>query len=221
MPWCPNCKDEYKEGITTCADCGCELVDDLSLIEENDDLEEDTFENEEDELAEAYEELEQEEEEFETEVYINNEEKAEENRTSAYTLLIIGSLGFIGVVLYMLDVFGGSMSKTSKYMITGVMGSLFLLFIIMGIVSLRNFKLFKKRAYKENNLTSEITKWSLQTFNKDDIDSKLSLGEMLEEAKYFERTKYIKSTIRSQFMNLDESYLNRLVDEIYPSIFEE
>ena len=29
MPWCPRCKNEYKEGITVCADCGCELVDSL------------------------------------------------------------------------------------------------------------------------------------------------------------------------------------------------
>ena len=27
MAWCPNCKTEYREGITTCADCGVDLVD--------------------------------------------------------------------------------------------------------------------------------------------------------------------------------------------------
>lgn len=27
--WCPKCKNEYIEGITTCVDCGCELVDSL------------------------------------------------------------------------------------------------------------------------------------------------------------------------------------------------
>lgn len=26
MPWCPNCKTEYREGITVCADCKTELV---------------------------------------------------------------------------------------------------------------------------------------------------------------------------------------------------
>lgn len=26
MPWCPVCKNEYKEGVTVCADCGAELV---------------------------------------------------------------------------------------------------------------------------------------------------------------------------------------------------
>jgi hypothetical protein len=26
MPWCPNCKTEYRQGITVCGDCGSELV---------------------------------------------------------------------------------------------------------------------------------------------------------------------------------------------------
>ena len=29
MPWCPNCKTEYREGIKVCADCGAELVAEL------------------------------------------------------------------------------------------------------------------------------------------------------------------------------------------------
>jgi hypothetical protein len=29
MPWCPNCHSEYREGFTTCSDCGATLVEDL------------------------------------------------------------------------------------------------------------------------------------------------------------------------------------------------
>lgn len=29
MPWCPKCKNEYVEGITTCVDCGVDLVEEL------------------------------------------------------------------------------------------------------------------------------------------------------------------------------------------------
>lgn len=32
MPWCPNCKTEYREEITHCADCKAELVADLSAV---------------------------------------------------------------------------------------------------------------------------------------------------------------------------------------------
>lgn len=29
MPFCPNCRDEYRPGFTWCADCNVELVDEL------------------------------------------------------------------------------------------------------------------------------------------------------------------------------------------------
>lgn len=31
--WCPNCKMEYRDGITVCADCGADLVEELIEIE--------------------------------------------------------------------------------------------------------------------------------------------------------------------------------------------
>ena len=30
MPWCPKCRNEYREGFTVCADCGVDLVDELT-----------------------------------------------------------------------------------------------------------------------------------------------------------------------------------------------
>ena len=38
MPWCPNCKTEYREGITVCADCKAKLVDTLEEIKEKTEL---------------------------------------------------------------------------------------------------------------------------------------------------------------------------------------
>lgn len=33
MPWCPNCKAEYQEGITECSDCKVALVEDIKEAE--------------------------------------------------------------------------------------------------------------------------------------------------------------------------------------------
>lgn len=53
--------------------------------------------------------------------YVNNQEKAEENRTSAYTLLLVGGIGFILVVLFFFDFLPIHRLAGNKYMISGVM----------------------------------------------------------------------------------------------------
>ncbi|MDD6101509.1 MAG: DUF308 domain-containing protein [Clostridiales bacterium] len=35
MPWCPVCKNEYREGFETCSDCRVSLVDNLTQINDN------------------------------------------------------------------------------------------------------------------------------------------------------------------------------------------
>ena len=34
MPYCPNCKYEYKENIEECPDCGAKLVDELEELDQ-------------------------------------------------------------------------------------------------------------------------------------------------------------------------------------------
>ena len=50
MPWCPKCKNEYREGITVCADCGTPLVNDF--VEEI--VKEEVFSTPVEELAERF-----------------------------------------------------------------------------------------------------------------------------------------------------------------------
>lgn len=220
MGWCPICKYEYREGIEVCSDCGAKLVDDLSLISEEPKEEElvsplqmkFAFDEENDEEAPI---------DLGEETYVNNEERAEDNKSSAYTLLTIGVIGFIVIALFFLKVIPSNMTPSGRYMISGVMGVMFVLFIVMGFVSLKNFKSFKQKAYKENNLTAEIKKWCIENIQKDKIDALLSYSDESDEIKYFGRFNEVKKMINKQFMNLNASYVDRLIEEIYSQIFEQ
>lgn len=44
MPYCPNCRYEYKSNISECPDCGAELVDSLPGDDEYEDIEVDSDE---------------------------------------------------------------------------------------------------------------------------------------------------------------------------------
>ncbi len=181
-------------------------------------------------LEEAFEEMMQKEQaEFEEAVktprhvlpYVNNAEKAEEHKSSAYSLLVIGAAGLVFVILFFFDVLPIRMALVNKYIISGVMGALFVLFLVMGVISLKNAKVLATKAKKENDLTKEIKRWCSDYMSAESVDSKLSITDASEEIKYFHRFDKMKEMIQNQFMYLDEAYLDRLIDEIYPDIFED
>jgi hypothetical protein len=223
---CPRCKCEYVDSVTVCADCGCELVDRLEPETEEEIREEEDAETLA-AFAQALIENGEETELFdETPVpyrgrYVNNEEKAEDNRTSAFALLAVGCIGLAVVLLFFFDLLPVSIAL-NKYMVSGIMGSLFILFIIMGCVSMRNYKIFAQKAGGENNLTREIKSWCRESMQGEEIDNMIAFPpETSEEVKYFSRIEKIRELVSAQFLNLDDAYLDRLVDEIYPEIFEE
>ena len=39
MPWCPICKEEYKDGIENCPECKAKLVDSLDELKQSDYIE--------------------------------------------------------------------------------------------------------------------------------------------------------------------------------------
>lgn len=243
MAWCPSCKSEYKEGVTVCPDCNCELVDSLqdknalnsvALSEEernaiirfleNERLAEFVTGEESDmdlELSEDETSQAEEPKRSYRGVYQDSQSKAEDNKSSAWTLLVVGFLGIIFLGLSVFDIIPFKLSGSTGYMTYGVMGALFILFIVMGFVSMRSSKVFEKEAASENTLKDAIETWCLENFNTYEIDVELFGGEEItDEEKYFRRIAYMKFHICKQFVNLNEEFLDHILDEIYTVIFE-
>ena len=246
MPWCPKCKSEYREGIKECADCKIPLMDELPPDSENPYSEENQMKQqaqqwvlediEEPQEADAEENAEPEKElSIETQirnarlnaardsvrVYQNKKSKAEDFKSSGYTLIFVGTLGLIALVLLELGVFPVSLAAPGKYITYLVMGFMFLMFVIMGFSSFKSFKKYAKEAETEDDLTNRIKKWTLENVTKESIVKKAALPvDMPEEVKYFRYFEMLKNAIKEEFGDMNAAYLESLAEELYGEIFE-
>ena len=240
---CPKCRNEYRDGFTHCAECRCELVtpEELERLEleksepeemrqqelcmepeagqEPDIQPEQTMEMEQDPEAAPV----RPKDGYKSGLYRNSAQKAEDNRTSAWPLLTVGVLGLVFLALAMLDVIPLRFGGITRFMVYGVMFALFVLFLVMGIVSLRNSKIFARKAESENTLFDSMKSWCLSNLTPEGIDEDLfqKENELTEEMKYFERHAKLKRILSDKYMNLDEGFLEDFVDRIYEEIYKE
>lgn len=229
MPFCPKCKNEYREGFTHCAECKCELVDSLEDVEASEDMQEECKADEEPELPFEEESMEQKErpkDGYQSGIYRASAERAEDNKSSAWTLLSVGTIGIIVLVLIMTGIIPLYFYGITKYMVYGVLFAMFILFIVMGAVSLRNSKIFAKKAESESTLSDTMKEWCMNHLQAGMLDTSLfgeeeEAASLTPEVKYFKRCEEIKRLLSDKFMNLDEGFLDDFVDHIYEELFEE
>lgn len=263
MPWCPKCKNEYREGILVCADCGCELVAGEPLT----DLEPLIFGDEEQMKAlKAYLEFNQlkdtvlqfdeseglyqllvskaqmpqavamsrvflqedasseketvkQEEERTPGTYRKSSERAEENRSSAWVLLAGGILGIVFLLLCITGILPFRVGNS--YLFYGVMGAVFLVFLAMGVISMKNAKAFAQKAESEDSLQSTLTDWCRENLTAESVDRELGdVSDLPEEILYFRRCEWIKNRLNHQFVNLDQAFVEHFMDEVvYEMVF--
>lgn len=159
--------------------------------------------------------------------YQSSAAKAEDNRSSAYTLLAVGGIGFAADILIFFNVIPIYRSVgISRYLVCGVMGAMFILFIVFGFVSMRDSKLLLVKAKSESSLVEEITRWCEENLDAADIDAQLlseeeSEEELPDEEKYYRRTEKMKALIEDKFMNLDEAFVEDFLDGYYQELYED
>ena len=231
MPWCPKCETEYREGIAVCADCGSALVEEYSMVLSQKREEEklaamEVLKEIDAETAKTFLEENQKDAmerrkkvEENSGIYIESSKKAQDFKSGAFSLLIVGGLGIVLILLILFGIIPVRMNLFSKYLVLGVMGALFLIFIIMGILSMKSYKKFEIKASEEDNLTKKLVAWCTENLNKECIDEELELDSESEEVKYFQRSERMKEIISEKFMNLDAAFLDSFVDDIYPEVF--
>ncbi len=145
--------------------------------------------------------------------YRDNSSSAEENRASGIVLLVVGFLGVVFVVLGMTKII--PLQFANPYLFYGIMSALFVLFIVMGFVSMVNAKRYEKKAKGEKGIKESLIEWALLNLKPEEIDERLDMSVIgSDEEKYFSRCEIISDILKKQFINLDPEMLDDLIDKI-------
>lgn len=155
-------------------------------------------------------------------VYQDKKTKAEDYKSSAYTLLFVGVIGMIALVLMMAGVLPFRFAGAGRFITYGAMGALFAVFIVMGISSFQSSKKYAMEAVQEDDLTERIKAWAKAHLTADAIRrSTWSETGTPDEMKYFQYFEAIKTTVTQEFGSMNASYLDALCEELYADLFEE
>ena len=240
--WCPKCRNEYREGILVCADCGEKLVESLEEYDRENAAkmkpgfaaggtgsapETADFEIPEEVLstAEAEEEPEEESRPARTFAYHASAEKAEENRSAGVSLLIVGVIGLAAVILLVSDMIPfWHLYGFSKFLTGGVMGVMFALFAVMGVVSLKSVKKLSDKAADEDDLEKRIREWAALNLSEASISKQLSREDRLLEKTdiaYFARSEAMKNMLAGAFPEADPAFIDHMTEVLYTGIYGE
>ncbi len=231
MPWCPNCKYEYKDGILTCADCGATLVSSLEEIEAMEESkrlkEEQAYFQTQQELKEKIDEraqalAEEIEEVKEIASFKKAKDKAADYRSSGYALTIVGGLGIALIILYICGVINISIADNIRIISIITLSVLFLFFLFMGIKAFMDAKKCDADSLTEESFEEQARDWFLSSFNAASIDESCGIADsdMKDEMKYFARNEYMKNALKQQFPELSTAHLENLLESLYAQTYE-
>ena len=223
MGFCPKCGYEYKPGFTMCSDCGVELVDELP--KNNTDAEEYVTEFIPIEGEEALENAEDGSElvnvrprPLRSASYVDPMDRAENYKSGAVVLFLVGIIGVIALVLMDLKVIPINFFGSSNYLVNIVMGALFAIFIAMGVNSMINYNKLKTKASMDDELRQRIYSWIDNELDKSILDENVS-EEDNEEIKYFNRTQVLSDELSRRFDDLSDDFRDYSIEDLYDRIY--
>ncbi|MBO7333426.1 MAG: hypothetical protein J6U67_00895 [Lachnospiraceae bacterium] len=262
MPWCPNCKLEYVEGIKICPDCKTALVATLEEAEEIGNLE--------DELNEiSYESVDEEgqidpDTEFggsdveeglyaddamaaiksallakgipEEEIAgiienarrraMNNipkyrpyKERYSENKSASGVLIVFGLIGLIILLLNTIGVITLPIAGSSKWLVTGVLAALFLIFVASGIKAFLSYKKLKPMIAREE----ENTEKALEFLKKAKEEKRFEIDDpdISMEEKSLIVSNMAVAALEEEFDDLEPGFSYYVTDSFYSELFDE
>ena len=150
-------------------------------------------------------------------------DKAENYRSGAYSLLLIGTAGLVFMILCVMGVIPIDLPGSSRIVSGIVMTFVFLLFLAVGVKSLDDARKYEDQADSEERMTKEIHDWFTGNYTKDTIDRAVFWegdDDRGIEADYFKRYQYIKQVIEDKYEYLAQDYAEKMIEDLYNEMYE-
>ncbi|MCI8956447.1 MAG: hypothetical protein HFG29_05570 [Eubacterium sp.] len=151
--------------------------------------------------------------------FVRLSDKYQDITSSASTMLLVGIIGILFLFLVLADIIPLPLNSSTAWLFDSVMGGIFIIFIISGIISFMHAKQVKIDADEEDKLIQELLDWAEINITKEMLDEGLDLTQP-EELLYFNRADKIKDKLMHHFENADEALVYEYTEQIYQNIYE-
>ena len=112
------------------------------------------------------------------------------------------------------------MADYMKIMMSVVFGVMCVIFFVIGITSLRQVKTLEAQAITEGSLEKEIHDWFMDSFAKQLRENFADEDDLSKEDLYFKRYEKMSAYIGEKYPDLNELFLDHMVEQLYAEIFE-
>lgn len=154
-------------------------------------------------------------------MYIENKKDAGKEMHQSAILLIV--VGFVGVVFLLLEFFKVTSLLPSSFtspLFYVMMGGLFLLFFVMGIMSIGSSKKMIEKGNTEENISNSIMEWFMSEYSRNKVDELIEINDESEEELYLMRTEKITTLICEKYPDEHIDLVRSISDKLFSKLYD-
>ena len=140
--------------------------------------------------------------------YEKSNDRYKDNFSTAVTFLVCGIAGLVVVIL-----------NDTGILMSCVLGGMFIGFIVVGILSFKASRKDKKDAEIEKDNTIKVMEWLKDNAPAQLIEEAYAGDGLSEEMKYFERSDFLKKSIKNEFPDFSDDYIQDVTDQYIDELF--
>ena len=151
--------------------------------------------------------------------YVETGKKLEDASSTAWAFTLLGILGLAALLLLWTGLLPLRMPFVTLLIGSIVMGSLFLIFIFVGLRAFRDRKKLISDKAKEEASINHIRHWFREHYSADAISNGVDEEDLSIEQLYFLRSENISRLLDEEFPHLEEDVAEYIMEIIYQMYF--